>query len=118
MALSSKWGLQYAFLERPRKRLAETEDELEVRRIRLRRFSGTDIVESVISQDESGELTRQDQITHLRPPQPVSSDSVISRVYEKYAGAPGRTSFESALLGWDANIASEPSLRSGKSHRS
>ncbi|CEL06350.1 hypothetical protein ASPCAL07456 [Aspergillus calidoustus] len=86
MALSSKWGLQYAFLERPRKRLAETEDELE--------------------------------ITHLRPPQPVPSDSVISRVYEKYAGAPGRTSFESALLGWDANIASEPSLRSGKSHRS
>ncbi|KAL4782357.1 hypothetical protein BJX76DRAFT_332981 [Aspergillus varians] len=118
MALTSKWGLQYTFLEQPRKRLAETDDDMEVRRMRLRRLSGTDIVESVISQDESGELTRQDQITRLRPPQPVPSESVISHVYEKYAGAPGRTSFESAELGWDANIASEPSPRSGRSHRS
>ncbi|KAL4948224.1 hypothetical protein BDW69DRAFT_189475 [Aspergillus filifer] len=118
MALCSKWGLQYAFLEQPRKRRAEMEDDVEVRRVRLRRFSGADIVESVISQDESGELTRQDQITRLRPPQPVPSESVISRVYEKYAGAPDRLSFESGELGWDANMTSEPSPRSGKSHRS
>ncbi|KAL3482998.1 hypothetical protein BJX62DRAFT_245324 [Aspergillus germanicus] len=77
MAVTSKWGLQYASLERPRKRLAETDDDVE---------------------DESGELMRQDQITRLRPPQPVASESDISRVYEKYAGAPGRTSFRQDVL--------------------
>jgi hypothetical protein len=80
MALTLKWGLQYASLERPRKQLAETDDDVEVRRIRLRRLSGTEIVKSVILQDESGELTRQDQITRLGPPQPVPSEAVISRV--------------------------------------
>ncbi|KAL5332618.1 hypothetical protein BJX70DRAFT_404413 [Aspergillus crustosus] len=120
MALTSKWGLQYAFLERPRKRSAETDDESEVRRVRLWRLSRTDIVESVISQDESGELTCQDQVTRFGPPQPVPSDSVIMNVYEHYAGAPGalRISFESAELGWHASMASKTLPGSGKSRRS
>jgi hypothetical protein len=80
MALTLKWGLQYASLERPRKQLAETDDDVEVRRIRLRRLSGTEITKSVILQDESSKLTRQDQITRLGPPQPVPSEFVISRV--------------------------------------
>jgi hypothetical protein len=67
--LSLKNGvLQYAFLERPRKRLAETDDDLKIRRIRLRRLSGTDIVKPVISRDESGELTRQDGTTRPKSP--------------------------------------------------
>ncbi|KAL2859999.1 uncharacterized protein BJX67DRAFT_334995 [Aspergillus lucknowensis] len=117
--LVSKWGLQHIDLERPRKRLAETDDESEVRRVRLRRTSGSDICESVFSRNEAGELTRQVQITRRGPPQSVPSDSVITHVYEKYAGASGpygRVSFESAELGWDANMKS--SLGSGKSRHS
>jgi hypothetical protein len=63
-------------------------------------------------------LPVQDQIICLRPPQLVPSESVITGVYEEYVGAPGRASFKSAVLGWDANMASDPSPRSGKSHHS
>jgi hypothetical protein len=117
--LVTKWGLQHIGLERPRKQPVETDDgSSELRKVRLRRTSGSDICESVIFRNNAGEIIRQDQITRLRPPQPVPSESDISCVYEKYAGVPGRMSFESAVLGWDTNMASEPSPRSGNSHHS
>ncbi|KAL4787084.1 hypothetical protein BJX76DRAFT_40668 [Aspergillus varians] len=118
--LVSKWGLQPIDLERPRKRSPDSDsDELGPRRVKMRRISGSDICESVISRNEAGELTRQDQITRRGRPQPVPSDSIITDVYKKYAGAPGvRTSFESAELGWDPNLASKSSPGSGKSRRS
>jgi hypothetical protein len=59
-----------------------------------------------------------DKIIRLRPPQPVPSESDITRVYEKYAGAPGRASF--SLLCW-AGAQTWPPIHHReveKSHRS
>ncbi|KAL2801590.1 hypothetical protein BJX63DRAFT_417012 [Aspergillus granulosus] len=119
--LSSKWGLQYTSLQRPRKRSRDSgSDGLESRQqLKMRRISGSDICESVFSRNKAGELVRQDQITRLRPPRPVPSSSIVTRVYEKYAGAPGRfSSFESAELGWDANMTIDSPSGSEKSDHS
>jgi hypothetical protein len=81
------------FVRRYRKPPVEADDgPSELRKVRLPQTSGSDINESVISRNKEGEIIRQDQITRLRPPQLVPSESVISRVYKKYSGAPGRTS--------------------------
>ncbi|RHZ68410.1 hypothetical protein CDV55_101792 [Aspergillus turcosus] len=67
MVLAAMWGLQYQ-LERPRlKQTVELDDEPEVRRARARRTTGTEVLDSIISKDVSGELTRRDQIICVGP---------------------------------------------------
>jgi len=66
MILAATWGLQYSQLKRPKrfmgqKRKAELDNGSESRRVKAREEFEDEIVESVISQDENGEFSRQDR---------------------------------------------------------
>jgi len=57
MILAAKWGLRYAELEQPRpKRRTATDDSQPSRRVRARKESSDEVVESIFSRDESGRV--------------------------------------------------------------
>jgi hypothetical protein len=116
MILAAKWGLRYAELEQPRpKRRTETDDSQPSRRVRARKESSDEVVESVFSRDESGRVVRQDRLIMVGERLHIAEEVSITDVLEQYPLPPGhrRMSVETAELGWgdSPNSGSRKSLK-------
>ncbi|RHZ68579.1 uncharacterized protein CDV56_109693 [Aspergillus thermomutatus] len=119
--LAATWGLHYSELERPRpKRKAEVESDTEARRVRPKNELEDEALESVISQDERGNIFCQELVRQVRPRQRLTSEIPFREVLERYPLPPGhhRMSFETASIRWRLSSSSKKSRGTARSNPS